>query len=416
MRTRTFWALDDEDEDVVERLAAGLGADAGRVLAYLLLRADREREPATTVHLRIGTRLNRAAVVDAVERLESVGLLERTHVRDDDPGRPPTAWRPVGDPESAVRCAYERHADELLDRAADHAGIEDDRSGSTTGDLTVALNWRPNGLHLPVYAGETAGWYDEFGVDVTVDHYEGSRRALERVTAGDADVGVVGAATVARARATDVPVVPIAVLYQRAMTVLYTVREAFGEPLRSVEQLQGRRIGMPPNSETRVLGRLFLSQTAFADDIRIVDTTGEERDALLAGEADVVTGSITDPRQLERQGRTVDTLPITDHFPIYGPTVIVREDVLVDRAAALAGFLAGTTAGWADARCDPEPATARVAAVADDEPASIRRTFERAASRFGESDAMRERGWGWQRQEMWDRLRIALGQGRLLDE
>ena len=436
MRTRSVWVLTDEDAPLVERLAAGLGRAPARLLAYLLLRSERETEPATSVHLQIGTGLNRTAISEAAARLEARDLIERTTVRsstsDSGGGRPRTAWRPVAGVEPTVRRTYEGHAAALLGladglrvRDATESGpdrepdSEPNESAGTSGSVSTvefALNWRPNALHLPIYAAMAAEWYDAFGVDVRLEHRDGSRRALECLDSGAVDLAVAGAATVVRAREAGEPIVPVAPLYQRAMTVLYTVREAFGEPLCSVDQLEGRRVGMPPSAETRLLGRLFLSQTAFDEDVVVVDTNGEERDALRRGDADVVTGSIADPRELEREGATVDVLPITDQFPIYGPTIVVRERTLDERSAALRGVLAGTTGGWAAARRDPDPAADLIAAESGEPPDRIRRTFARAAAEFGERDAVRERGWGWHRPEMWDRLRTALEQGALLGD
>ncbi|WP_226481600.1 ABC transporter substrate-binding protein [Natrinema amylolyticum] len=422
MRSRSLWVLDEEDDPLVRRLAAGLGRTPARLLAYLLLRTDREDDPTTSVHLQIGTGVDRTTVNEAVTRLEDRDLVERTTVRPagSDGGRPRTAWLPTADIRGTLEETYDGHAEALLDladalREPESTGQRARSTGSSPSPpLEVALSWRSNALHLPFHAAIAAAWYDAFDVDVRLSHCDGSRRALERVASGSADLAVVGAATVVRARAADEPVVPVAVCYQRAMTVLYTVREVFGEPLRSVEQLEGRRIGMPPDSETRLLGQLFLSQTTFADDSRIVDTNGEERTALREGDADVVTGSFADPLELERQGLTVDVMALTDHFPIYGPTIVVHERTLEAQSSALRGVLAGTTGGWAEARLDPGPAAERIAAERDEPPDRIRRTFERAAAEFGERDAVREQGWGWHRPEMWDRLRTALEQGALL--
>lgn len=417
MHQRTLWVLDDDDRDVVDALSVGLGRTAAWVLAYLLLRAEREDEPATAVQIQIGTGLSRTPISDAVSELESEGLVERSTLSDDGRGRPPSAWRPTADLAESRRRVYEGHARALLERAeALFADRSADPEGDSEADLTVALNWRPNGLHAPVYAASEAGWYDEYGVDVDVEHHEGSARAIDRVRRGEADVAVAGAATVLRARTSGVSVVPIAVLYQRAMTVLYTVRDVFGAELRSVSQLQGRRIGMAPRSEMGVLGRLFVSQTALEGDIELVETSGEEREALATGDADVVVGSMTDPRQLERRGESVDALRVTDHFPIYGPTIVVRERLLRTRRSALTAFLAATAGGLADATDDPGPAVERIAAVGDDDPEHVRETFERAVAEFGDSEATREHGWGWQRERTWDRLRTALDQGGLLTE
>ncbi|MFC7007464.1 ABC transporter substrate-binding protein [Halalkalicoccus salilacus] len=247
-----------------------------------------------------------------------------------------------------------------------------------------------------------------------IEHYRGSRQALDAVLSGEADVGVVGAATVVRAREAGDPIMPIAVLYQRAMTTLYTTREAFGGPLSSVDQLRGRRIGTPAGSETDVLGRLFVSQTAIADTIRFVDTGGEEQRALVSGTVDVVTGSFSDPRQLELRGATVDSILVADHFPIYGPTLVVEEETLFERAALLRRFLVAMMRGWVGARRS-DGAVRTIAAESDESPEEVRRTFEQAIEEFGTTETVRNHGWGWQRVETWDRLETALRQGGLLD-
>ncbi|QRV16390.1 ABC transporter substrate-binding protein [Haloterrigena salifodinae] len=422
MRTRSVWVLDDEDDPIVDSIAAGIGRTPARLLAYLLLRAERETDLTTNVHLQIGTGTNRTTISEAMARLEARDLVERTTVSAAaSGGRPRTAWQPAAGIEPTIETTYESHARALLELAESFRGgaaTEPRAEAAAPSDSPIefALNWRPNALHVPIYAAIAAEWYDAFGVDVRLEHRDGSRRALERVVSGTAELALAGAATVVRAREAGEPIVPVAPLYQRAMTVLYTVRETFGEPLQSVDQLEGRRVGMPPNAETRLLGRLFLSQITFDEDIAVVDTNGEERDALRRGEADVVTGSIADPRELEREGATVDVLPVTDHFPIYGPTIIAHKRTLDERAREIGNVLAGTTGGWAAARRDPGPAAERIAAESDDPPERIRRTFACAAADFGTSDAVRERGWGWHRAEMWDRLRTALAQGVLLGD
>lgn len=417
MRIREFWTLDDEDRELIARLAPGVGEDPARVLAYLLLRSEIMEEPADELTLRIGTGLNRNAIRQAVDRLESAGVVRRTTVQSSTRGRPPSAWHTTEDTESVVRTLYREHAMMLLDRAHSHFEPVSSGSGESLSDeLTLGLNWRPNALHLPFYTADLMNQYEEVGLDVEIEHYEGSYPALEAVSSGAVDVGLVGAATVLRARADGEPIVPIAVAYPRAMAVLYTVRERFGEPLTGVTQLRGRRIGMPTRSETRILGRLFLNQVALDEAVEIVDTAGEEQDALLSGEVDVVTGSFSDPRRLEQRGMSVDALVIADHFPIYGPTLVVHEERLNAQRSGLERFLAGTVAGWEAACRDPMPAAAHVGERSGSDPERVRETFESALSEFATNEAVAENGWGWQSKTTWTRLRGALEQGTLLTD
>jgi len=431
MDTVEHWVLDGDDRALVERLAAGLGRDAARVLAYLLLRRDHdriERSRATSMAIRIGTGLSGKAVGDAVSKLEARDLVERATVESSGGGRPPNAWRPVRGRRETVDRVYRTHSTALLQRAAavgdvepgptagsdSRGGPEDDSALGRDREVVVALNWRPNALHLPLYAALDEGAYERRGLDARVTTHRGSHRALEAVLDGDADVALVGAGSVVRALAADRPVVPLAVVHQRTATVLYAVRDRFGEPFESVDQLRGRRILTTTGSETCLLARLFLSQADLLRDVELVDADGEERDALIAGDADVATGSFADPLELEADDRTVDVLSVGDHFPVYGLTLVGPAAPFRRTGDPWRRFLAGTAAGWATARTDPGPAAAAVAAETDDPPSAVSDRFARAVDRLGTGDAVSDEGWGWHGPSTWDRLEVALEQGDLL--
>lgn len=424
-----FWRLADDDRELVDRVTAGLGRNAGRVLAYLLLRREHDAvdDPrATQLQLRVGTGVNRKAVSDALSRLDRDGLVTQTTIREHTRGRPPKAWHVTADQQALLERVYTVHAGDLREQAATVAGIDgtperdhesspDPTGDPGTADATVALNWHPNALHVPLYAADCSGAFARRDLEVTFDHHRGSHRALDAVIEGDADVGLVGGGTLVRAWTADAPVVPVGVLYQRATTVLYTTREQFGEPLERVDQLRGCRIATALGSETCLLARLFLSQTDVLDDLTVVDTAGEEETALSDGDADVATGSFSDPIELADAGVTVDTLHVGEGFPIYGPTLVVREETLREAPSFVDRILAGTTAGWAEAQRRPKPAVQAVAEASDKPPATVRQLFDHAVEEFGTSDAMRTHGWGWQRADTWERLDTVLSHGDLLE-
>jgi ABC-type nitrate/sulfonate/bicarbonate transport system substrate-binding protein len=309
-----------------------------------------------------------------------------------------------------MRCAYESRADRLV--SALSADVETGTAGEPSEEpLRVGFNWLPNGLQIPFYAARTADAYRTAQLDVEFVHHRGSRASLEAIAAGAVDVGVVGAATLTSAIERGVAIEPLAVLYQRAMAVLYTTRAAFGGALRASEQLRGRRIGLSPNTETRLLAEVFISQAGVGDDVEILETDGEEIEALRSGRADVVAGSVSDPWRLDGEAE-VETLAIAEQFPIYGPALAVDPGAVApDR---LRRFLTGTMLGWRAGRADPTPAARRIAAASDADRDEIERTFRTALSSFADSKASRTDGWGAHREDDWDRLRIALARtGRL---
>ncbi len=432
MHTREFLVLAPEDRELVDALSCGLGDDAARVLAYLLLREEESDadDPAVRLTVRVGTGLNRRAVSEALATLAERGHVEET-TASTETGRPPKAWRANGGVAETARRVYRTHASILVRRAVRIAReldtpdapppFGDDASvfsapnadGGERERLTVGLNWHPNALHAPLYAARAEGSYAGRGLDVDVRPYVGSGAAVGHVLTGDVDVALAGAATAVRHLVDGAPLVPLAPLYQRSMTVLYTTREAFGGPLERVDQLRGRRVGMPVDAETGLLGRLFLSQAGVLDEVTVVDVAGEERTALELGRVDVATGSITDPPDLEAEGVTVDTLPVADRFPIYGPTLVTTADAVRERPGSLAALLAGTVDGWHATATDPAAAVRAVERDGEPDERAVDDAV-RAVSEFGASTDVAAHGWGWQTVEGWRRLETALEQGGLL--
>jgi ABC-type nitrate/sulfonate/bicarbonate transport system substrate-binding protein len=412
MRTEAFWVMDDDDESLAADLGLGLGAEPARVLAYLLRREDDDRieDPrARVIEIRLGTGLGRQPVIDALSALAEHGLVAESTL-DSQQGRPPKAWSSEGTVETAMRRAYGERADRLVSALpADAAtGPATDPSGEP---LRVGFNWLPNGLQVPFYAARAADTYEAARLDVEFVHHRGSQASLDAVAAGAVDVGVVGAATLTSAIQRGVSIEPLAVLYQRAMAVLYTTRAAFGGPLTESEQLRGRRIGLSPNTETRLLAEVFLSQAGVGDDVEIFEPDGEEAEALRSGRADVVAGSFSDPWRLD-DGADVETLAIAEQFPIYGPVLAVDPGAVAP--ARLRRFLTATMLGWRAGRADPTPAAGRIAAESDADRDEVERTFRTALSSFADSKASRTEGWGVHREDDWERLRIALARtGRL---
>jgi len=255
MRTEEFWVMDERDEGLADDLALGLGAAPARVLAYLLGRGSDDRVdtvPARQIDIRLGTGLGRQSVTDALSTLSARGLVTESTLESDQ-GRPPKVWSADGPVETATRGAFESRADELVSALSAEAAGSTDAAG--TGSIRVGFNWRPNGLHIPFYAALETAAYETAGVDADFTHYRGSKRALDAVVDGDVDVAVVGAATLTGAMERGRTIEPLAVLYQRAMTVLYTTEGAFGGPLTSSEQLRERRIGLSPEHRDPASGR-----------------------------------------------------------------------------------------------------------------------------------------------------------------
>lgn len=453
MDVRTFPVLTAEDEALVGRLSVGINRNAARVLAYLLRRlADPDlADTATRTAIHIGAGISKNAATDALNDLFAADLIAETTAPTAAPGRPPKAWHAAAPRTETVRRTYARHANRLIEQGERYAAVlessssetaqsdDSDRIEKTGGSdgfdpadsadgtsssaesaalgqsnprcVSVGLNWHSNVLHLPLFAARAA---DASDISIAFCEYDGSLAAANAVASGACDVGVVGAATVLRAREGGRSIVPIAVCFQRSTVVLYTTREAFEGPFETIERLRDRRVGIPAGTETGLLGRLLLEQAGIRKTVEVVDIDGEERAALRSGEVDAVTGMFPDPDRLESAGKTVDVVAVADVYPAYGPALITNKDILRQRRPLLEDFLAATMVGRANAVRKPTESAIELATESDDSPERIARTFERAVDRFGTGDAVRRRGWGWHSPDEWQNLRDALAQGEVV--
>ncbi len=422
MDTREFPVLTDAEAEVVHDLSVGLGDTAARVLAYLVARTASEAVsdgPATLTAIRIGTDLNRNAVKEALDTLESEGFIESTTVEQDSPGRPPKAWMTDRTPERARNDVFARQAERLIDQGLAVVGenaldVKTRESASDAAEVTIGLNWDPNGLHLPFFAAAGEGEYERRSVDVEWASYRGSRAAVDAIEDGTASIGIAGAATVISSRHRGDEIIPIAAVYQRPLVVLYTTRNRFGGPLERADQLVGHTVGMPVDSEAGMLAKLFLSQAGVLDAVDIVDMAGEEQNALASGTVDVVTGVFTDPLRLETEANRVESIHVAGQYPIFGPMLIASRHELETRPSAVQGFLAGSAAGWAHATRDPTAMTKHLREHTDEDEIWLEQVFSRAGEEFASTDAVVEHGWGWQSETTWNRLGDALSQLNLL--
>jgi ABC-type nitrate/sulfonate/bicarbonate transport system substrate-binding protein len=424
MHWREFPVL-PADDALFEEFRAGADTTVARVLAYLVRRrTDPEVEPAeaTRLAIRVGTGLGREPVIGALSTLCADGLVAETTVDRGRPGRPPKGWVAAHDRETTARLVRSHHGDRLLERAdevARHFEVDlpdtwlaavDARDVTPVDDtdLTVTLNWLPNGLHAPLVAAVEFGHYERVGLTVTLESARGSGAAAERLRTGRTDLALVGAASVCSAAPASF--VPLAHLRRRSLAVLYTTAERAGTPFTSVEQVRGRRLAVTPDSEVGRLARLFLARTGVLDSVDIVAVSGEERTALARGDADVATGMPVDAHELSEAGFEVSSLAVADHFPVPGPALVTTADSLRADPVAIHRFLVGTVAGVTTAHQRPAETATRVAERSGNTVANERWRIDHARSRAAERGLEDEHGWGRQTVEAWERLQTALRQ------
>jgi putative hydroxymethylpyrimidine transport system substrate-binding protein len=180
----------------------------------------------------------------------------------------------------------------VLVAVATACGDAGEDGGANGGDgelteLTVATEWPyPDPLWIPFLAAEDQGFYEDAGLDVTIQAPPDNSTTMRLLASQRAQVGLSAITDVVFARGEDLPVVSVANMTVTNNWGLFSLEN---EPI-DVAALEGETIGIYNDSWTAAMLPLMLESAGLTmDDVRTVAATASVIPLLLEGEIDVAT-------------------------------------------------------------------------------------------------------------------------------
>jgi putative hydroxymethylpyrimidine transport system substrate-binding protein len=254
----------------------------------------------------------------------------------------------------------------LLVLAAVAAACGDDGGdGANGGDgdvtqLTVATEWPfPDPLWIPFLAAEDQGFYDDAGLDVTIQPPPDNSTTMRMLAGGQAQVGLSAITDVVFARNEDLGVVSVANMTTSNNWGLFSLED---EPI-DVAALEGQTIGIYNDSWTAAMLPLMLEAGGLTmDDVQTVAATASVIPLLLEGEIDVATEvtnlggvEITTSGGGEPQVLLAPEVGAPD-TPVW--VYVASSDFAADNPDAVTAWLEATRRGAEWASDNPEDAVA----------------------------------------------------------
>lgn len=165
-------------------------------------------------------------------------------------------------------------------------GDEPGGDGALT-ELTVATEWPfPDPLWIPFLAAKDQGFYEDAGLDVTVQPPPDNSTTMKMLADGAAQVGLSAITDVVFARGEGLPVVSVANMTTTNNWGLFSLDD---QPI-DVASLAGKTIGIYNDSWTAAMLPLVLASGGLTmDDVQTVAATASVIPLLLEGEIDVAT-------------------------------------------------------------------------------------------------------------------------------
>ncbi|WP_300265247.1 ABC transporter substrate-binding protein [Microbacterium sp.] len=219
-------------------------------------------------------------------------------------------------------------------------------------EASFQLGWLPNVESMPMLVADEKGYYEEEGVDLTIEPGGPQVVADAQIVSGNVLMGALTSESLANAVEAGAPLVAVGAIYQTSPSAVVVLADSgITEP----KDLEGKRLGVY-ETDARTYGPFFALTGVDYDKVNMV-TGATDPASLVSGEVDAITGAVANqPVAIRAQGIEVNEIRLGDYgFNRWSNLLVVREDSLEDESkrAAIAGMLKATQRGLADAVADP---------------------------------------------------------------
>lgn len=271
-------------------------------------------------------------------------------------------------------------------------------------EVSLLLNWKPSGLHVPYYAAAAQGFYEAEGLTLTnIEAGQGSDFSAKQAGLGNTEFAITSSDQLLNVNSRDLSPRSVGVVMQKSPVVVFSTRETFGGELSSADQLAGTTVGTGPGM-VRTLTELFLEETGVRSEVELVDTGYDTVQQVLSGKVDVAGGVFGDAIAAGAQGATTDSLQVASTVPSYGHVIATEDSFASQHPETVRAFLRATARGSLWARNNVEAgvdALVEANGALEESRAQQREKWVRMADEHVLSGTVREHGWGWSTAEPW---------------
>ncbi|MHB2263784.1 ABC transporter substrate-binding protein [Aliihoeflea sp. PC F10.4] len=229
-------------------------------------------------------------------------------------------------------------------------------TGAQAADVNMVLNWVPTADHSPYYYAKSQGWYEEAGINLTIEAGRGSGAAAQRVGAGFSQIGIADMATVLLSKGQGADATAIMTVYANSPQGFYWLKSS---GIETAEDFPGHSIGNPPADASRVMWPLFAETVGIdADSVSFVNVSPQAKLTSLKSGAIDITSDFYNEHDLKVR-EFGDDLGFVAWRDIgvnpYGNSIIVNSAFLADNQQLIADFAAVTQRAFAACVDDVDP-------------------------------------------------------------
>ncbi|GAE26749.1 taurine uptake ABC transporter [Halalkalibacter wakoensis JCM 9140] len=223
---------------------------------------------------------------------------------------------------------------------------EPTESSDTTAEVTEELteikqitSWFAQPDHGGQYAALAKGFYEEAGLEMTIESGGPQVSAVQIVASGEADFGMAPADALIAARDQGIPVVGLAAILQSNPQILLFHKDT---PISDFPDLDGRTVYVAPG----VMYWEYI-QSAYNLNVDEMAFTGQFGPFIADDEAVSQAFVTTAPYNLAQEGIDVDYLFIDDSgYETYANVLFTTEDYIEENYDTVRAYIEASLKGW----------------------------------------------------------------------
>lgn len=214
--------------------------------------------------------------------------------------------------------------------------------------LRYQLDWRIGASATPYVVALRKGYFLEEGLDVTLNVGTGSAGTVQRIVAGNAEMGTGDVSALAEFAANNpgIPAKAVMLIYEHTAASAFALKKS---GILTPADLKGKRLAAPVSDTGRKLFPLFALANGLdaAHDVSWLSVEPALRETMLVrGQADVVTGNVSSALvSLGKLGiprSEIVVMRYAEHgVPLYGNAILAHPDFIKQHPQAVTGFLKG---------------------------------------------------------------------------
>lgn len=223
------------------------------------------------------------------------------------------------------------------------------------GPFVIGLTYIPDIQFAPFYIAESAGYFEQEGVQVTLRHHGAQESLFGALAAGDEHVIVAGADEMLQSHAGGIEVVTTGVLYQEYPAVLIVPEDS---EIQTMADIRDHNIGLPgPFGENWFALLAWMDAEGLTEaDLTISHIGYTQHAALKSGDVDGVVGFVNnDLVQFQRAGEAVRAIESPD-LPLVGIGIGSMRPLVESNPEALAAINRAVSRALTDIIADPAAA------------------------------------------------------------